>query len=269
MISHQIYESDERPPEYIQDLLVNFVYNYKKKIIWLNHESLKECQFIKLEHILLGDNQLFDKYGIDQSSIKYTRQYKWKIEDEEFVKFTCMRPGDWIRSLQYKYTDREMNIEILFHLECYHWHSYESHKSSLFLHLDTFPEGVDAINIEFDVICNKTRKYHHLLRSQWISNDNPYCGFQAFSAKELEKDKSIEWNIALKVLEITKIPDIGISIGMDRNESFSLNGDYQAMKTFCKSLMAKNRILSKQLDPKETDKDSLLQMTQSNVVDFI
>eukprot|EP01084_Bolivina_argentea_P307041 530650_1 len=103
---------------------------------------------------------------------------------------------------RYKINKFEGNQEIKFHLETCRKYSDETAKVALFFYIDYLPENIDAIRIEYDLICDKQIKYYNSMMPQWLSKEKRYCGFKTFSSKCLNKNKFICWNIGIKVIDI-------------------------------------------------------------------
>ena len=127
---------------------------------------------------------------------------------------------------------------------------------------DILPEDVESLSIGFDVLCDKTTKYRHLMSKQLITENQSFCGFQAFPYKDLKDDKSIKWKFAVKIYDIQFKADNNDIDGVDEN-SFNQTlqfirsdaqeaSSYNKLVQLCQSLFQQNQGLLQQIKDAES-----------------
>lgn len=154
--------------------------------------------------MLMDDGKLFDHLGIDKTKIKYTQQYEWNIK-HQYEQFRNLKPRPYVESPSYKYITGEH--EIKFHFKCYGRYSDKFPNCAFFLYLDDYPQNMEGVSIEMDLLCEKKKEYRHLISTQWLSPTNRFCGCQTFPYTDLQNNESIKWKIAMKLHEIQFIAD--------------------------------------------------------------
>eukprot|EP01084_Bolivina_argentea_P264001 447050_1 len=195
---------------YMKRLFQNMIKRMQQKAqlndLWMNKKELEGINHTKLRQLLCINNDFFEKIGVNKSCIKWVQEYSWKITDNQYIEFKNMRPGQYIKSQEYEFIimndKKHQQKAIKFYLQTCAKHSYESNKCALFLHLEPLPVDIIGIKIEYDVLCIKSPIYKNYMEPQWLSNEKPYCGFQVFGTKNLQKNNSVEWKIGLKITDM-------------------------------------------------------------------
>ena len=239
---------ENKMPNYIFKLFMNMIHKMQQKSeegsLWINRFELERIRNKKLKCLLIGCGEFFYYFDIDMSSIKEIQRFIWKIEGEKYEQLKITPYGQYIKSRQYIYT-LDNNVKIKFYLLCCSKYSKESTKCALFLYLNRLPKYIKGIQIEYNLLCHKKNvKYSHIATPQWLSRQKPYCGFQTFPSKALEKNTSITWDVAMKITDIQYV-DVDHHIDdetkhdvytMKSIQTALANGDDQSVMAIFRSL---------------------------------
>eukprot|EP01083_Nonionella_stella_P271771 921193_1 len=96
--------------------------------------------------------------------------------------------------------------------------------NDIFLHLngDELPHHIDAVRVEYDMICDygKIYKYQRLMSPQWLNRDAAHseCGFETLPTKILQSATNVTWTIGMKVINILYINNNSSSSSTRDNE---------------------------------------------------
>eukprot|EP01084_Bolivina_argentea_P045138 83082_1 len=197
-----------QPPKYIITLFENIINEMKRQYnanrLWLYKNELEQIKNIKLKKLFTDSYEFFTYFNFDISKINFAKEFKWRIEDNQYKSFICMKPRQYLKSSEYKYEIKK-NTFITFHMETCAKYSDESECCALFVFLDTLPINIEAIRIEYELLCCKKAKYKNTMAPQWLSKHKQYCGFKCFPSKSLKKNNSILWNLAIKILNVKSV----------------------------------------------------------------
>ena len=249
MIAHATHTSDsklhDRPPKYILALFDNMIktmkQQYKSNSLWINKCDLQNIEYQPLLCMLNGCGAFFEHFNFSEANINAVQQFEWKITDDNYIHFAKLKPRTYIKSQSYHY-NLDDKASIQFHLECCSKYNDESNKCAIFFHLDHLPSNIKAVRIEFDLLCIKKPIYKNTMPPQllstekWISSNNnykTYCGFQTFSMRFPNKNTSMVWVLAVKVIDKINVDD---HINIENLEHLNKNELLQ----ICKSLVEKD-----------------------------
>ncbi len=103
--------------------------------------------------------------------------------------------------------------------------------------------------MEYNLFCDEL-DYSHIANSQWLFVNQPYCGFQTFTSKALNKHLSLTWKVAIKIIDI-KYNDCDMddvkydddTVDMEKFETALEHNNKQEMMQFVQSLVEKQKKL--------------------------
>ena len=151
---------------------------------------------------LFGHGMLFDHLSIDKSKINAVKQYKWKIDGNEYQKCKELGASEYVQSPQFTY-HIEPDSVICFHFNFYaRLNADDKEYCGIFVEIDDMPEDIKRINIEVDIKCNEKRAYRQLLRDQQLDQNKRMCGFRVFRTSELNKNICFEWTFGVKIFNM-------------------------------------------------------------------
>eukprot|EP01084_Bolivina_argentea_P049308 90702_1 len=207
------------PSKYILALFDNMIQKFKICDIWINENDFKKLCHKQLRRILSldGTGLFWYKSGIELENAKFVEQFEWCIDGDVYKRFAGMKVREYIESKHYKYCIDD-NEKIIFHLECCRQYSGESHKCAFFLHLDALPKHIEAIQVEYDLICSydniiqyqQVMLPHMMSTPQYIDENNnykQYFGSQLFCSTELIQNKTnkLLWKVAVKITKVNML----------------------------------------------------------------
>ena len=183
-------------PEYVWTLFNSFCGQIKTKesegTLWINLNELGKAEYRDIKVALFGEGKLFDLMGIDKELIPSVQQYRWKIEGVEYEKLKNLLISKYIVSTKHRYVVDGVG-EISFYFRCYGRYSDDNPQCAIFLKFDGIPDNLKRLRIEVDIKCVKKREFRQLLKTQILTKEHNYCGFQAFEFEELNRNECIEW----------------------------------------------------------------------------
>eukprot|EP01084_Bolivina_argentea_P172122 298177_1 len=178
--------------------------------LWINMHELENIQTKQLKYLLVGTNTFFEHYHIEKSNVNIVQQYEWMITGDAYAEFKNFKPKQYIKSEKYEYKiDDEKQFN--FHLEVCAQYSDVEQNCALFFHLDSLPEKIEAIRVEFDVFCTIKSNFRQIM-CPWLSDEKRYSGFQTFASGSLKNNNSILWKIGLKAIKFRTKDEYQIKI---------------------------------------------------------
>eukprot|EP01084_Bolivina_argentea_P049309 90703_1 len=212
-------DKPKTPPKYILALFDNMINTFKNSMIWINKHDYDKLNYQQLKDILAldGPGLFWSKSGIKLENVNFVKEFQWCINSDVYQQFLQKKVREYVESEQYEYHINE-NDKVIFHLECCRQYSGQSQKCAFFLHLDALPKHIEAIQVEYDLICSydniiqyqQVMLPHMMSTPQYIDENNnykQYFGSQLFCSTELIQNKTnkLLWKVAVKITKVNML----------------------------------------------------------------